>query len=101
MQWSEFIGGEVSLTIPGGWQKRFNASDVTVENRMSKPVDPAIIAELSKKFPDFVRAYEPYGMKHEEFDFFGSTARTLRGFIKGYEETLGMVRDIMLPNPDK
>lgn len=101
MQWSEFIGGEVSMTIPYGWQVKFNASDIKVTERMSKPVDPVIIAELQKKFPEFVRGYEPAGMQVSEFDLYGATARTLRSFIDGYEGTLATIREFMLPNPDK
>ena len=56
MHWSEFIGGEVVVSIPCGWQKRFNASDVEVIPRMDNPVDPTIIDELTKKFTDFRRA---------------------------------------------
>ena len=99
-QWAEFIGGDVSMTIPYGWQKRFNASDVEVVDRMDNPVDPVILQELQKKFKDFRRAYEPDGMEPKEFDFYGATSRTLRSFISGYEETCGVIRDIMLPNPD-
>ena len=100
LQWSEFIGGDVVLTIPYDWQKRFNASDVEVKERMDNPVDPAIIAELKKKFPDFVRGYEADGMKPEEFEHYGATARTLRGFIAGYADLLSVIRDFMIPNPD-
>lgn len=100
LHWSEFIGGNVVLTIPYKWQVMFNKSDVEVKNRMDKPVDPAILAEL-KKFPDFVKAYEPDGLKPEEFEHYGATARTLRGFIEGYHYLLGVIRDFMLPNPDK
>ncbi|MFA5514103.1 MAG: transaldolase family protein [Sphaerochaetaceae bacterium] len=98
--WSEFIGGDVVLTIPYKWQKRFNASDIEVVERMDNPVDPTIINELTKRFKDFSRAYEPYGMEHSEFIKFGSTARTLRSFIAGYEETCGVIRNFMIPNPD-
>jgi transaldolase len=100
MQWSEFIGGEVSMTIPYGWQKKFNASDIEVKNRIDDPVDPAIIAELEKKFPEFRRAYDEKGMTPEEFETYGSTRRTLRSFILGYEDLLRMIRDIMIPDPD-
>ena len=100
MQWSEFIGGEVSMTIPYDWQVKFNNSDVKVVNRIDKPVDPAIIDELSKKFPDFKKAYDEKGLKPAEFETFGSTRRTLRSFVSGYEDLLKMIRDIMLPDPD-
>ncbi len=99
--WSEFIGGEVSMTIPYGWQRLINASDVTVEDRMSKPVDPVIIRELEKKYPEFCRGYEPDGLSAAEFDSYGAVARTLRAFISGYEGTMGVIRDFMVPNPDK
>ncbi len=100
LQWSEFIGGDVVLTIPYEWQKRFNSSDVEVKPRMDNPVDPAIIAELRKKFPDFVRGYDADGMKPEEFEHYGAVQRTLRGFIAGYTDLLSVIRDFMIPNPD-
>jgi transaldolase len=98
--WSEFIGGDMSMTIPWEWQKKFNASDVEVRNRIGDPVDPKIIAELEKKFPDFVRAYEEQGMKPEEFEHYGAARRTLLSFLEGYAGLLSMIRDIMIPNPD-
>jgi transaldolase len=98
--WSQFIGGDMSMTIPYEWQQKFNASDVEVKNRMDDPVDPEIIAELEKKFPDFRRAYDERGMKPEEFDNFGATRRTLLAFLKSYDDLVTVVRDIMIPNPD-
>ncbi|GHT98085.1 hypothetical protein FACS1894142_3940 [Spirochaetia bacterium] len=98
--WSEFIGGDMSMTIPYEWQRKINGSDVEVKNRIDDPVDPRIIAELSKKFPDFVRAYDEKGMTPAEFDTFGSTRRTLLGFIGSYAELLGSIREIMITNPD-
>jgi transaldolase len=98
--WSEFIGGDMSMTIPYGWQKKFNASDVEVKNRINDPVDPKIIAELEKKFPDFVRAYDERGMKPEEFEHYGATRRTLLSFLEGYADLLSVIRRIMIPDPD-
>jgi transaldolase len=56
MQWSELVGGDVVISPPYKWQVRFNASDVRVAPRIENPVDPAIVSELLKKFPDFRRA---------------------------------------------
>ena len=81
--WSEFIGGNIVISPPYTWQKRYNASDVTVENRMEKPVDPAIIEELEKKFVDFRRAYHENGMIPEEFDGFGATVQDLKTIYSG------------------
>jgi transaldolase len=98
--WSEFIGGDVVLTIPYGWQKKFNASDIVVKPRMDNPVDPKIVEELLKKFDEFRKSYEPDGMTVDEFDSYGGSARTLRSFIAGYEYLLGVIRDFMMPDPD-
>jgi transaldolase len=100
MHWSEFIGGDVVISPPYKWQLRYNASDVPVISRIDKPVDPKIVDELSKKFPDFERAYSENGLTLEEFDTFGSTARTLRQFIQACHDLDGQIREIMLPNPD-
>jgi len=94
--WSEFIGGNVVISPPWLWQKRFNASEVTVENHMDTPVNPKIIAELKKKFVDFRRAYDENGMKVEEFDGFGATVTTLRQFCQATSKVIAKVQDLML-----
>ncbi len=94
--WSEFIGGDVSMTIPPSWIKRFVKSDITVENRMENPVDPRFIAQLQKHFTDWSRAYEPDGMKPEEFDHFGATRATLMQFLNGYDKMVGIIRKFMV-----
>jgi transaldolase len=98
--WSELIGGDVVITMPSNWQKRFNASSVEVRPRMDDPVDPRIVDELSQHYPDFVRAHDPDGLSREEFDAFPPTARTLRAFIASYHELLHQVTEAMIPNPD-
>ena len=100
LHWSELIGGDVVLTMPAAWQRRFNASSVEVRPRMDDPIDPGILDELQSQFPDFVRAYEPDGMTPAEFDAFGPSARTLRAFVGSYHELLHQVADALVPNPD-
>ncbi len=100
MHWSEFIGGDVVISPPFGWQVRLNASDVEVCPRIDKPVDFKIVEELSRKFADFRSAYSEGGLSVGAFDSFGPTRRTLRQFISACLELDGLVRDIMLPNPD-
>jgi transaldolase len=58
------------------------------------------VAELSKHFPDFIRAYEPDGLSRAEFDTFPPTTRTIRAFVASYHELLHAVTDAMIPNPD-
>ena len=101
LHWSEFIGGDVILTVPSKWQKWFNASQVEVKERMDDAVDQAIIDELYDRIPDFRKAYNEDGMTPAEFDTYGATVRTLRGFIASYHELIRVIREeFMLPNPD-
>jgi transaldolase len=100
MHWSEFIGGDVVISPPYSWQVRFNASDVEVCSRIHRPVDPKIIAELTRKFAEFRRASEEDGMTVKEFDCFGATRRTLRQFIAACHDLDVIVRDVQIPNPD-
>ena len=98
--WSEFIGGDVILTIPYVWQLRFNSSDVEVKNRMADDVDHKYIEDLYNHIPDFPRGYNEDGMTIQEFDSYGASVRTLRTFIDSYHELQALIRDFMIPNPD-
>ena len=100
LHWSELIGGDVVISPPCEWQKKYNASDVTIENRISTPVDAGILSELMT-FEDFRRAYTEHGLTHAEFDDYGPTRRTLRQFITACHDLEGQIREIMIPNPDQ
>ena len=100
MHWSEFIGGDVVISPPCAWQRRYNAERHRSRFRASNTRRPAHRRNLSRKFPDFARAYNENGLTPREFDTFGSTRRTLRQFIAAVAEMNSIVRDIILPNPD-
>jgi transaldolase len=89
------------LTIPHRWQVIINGSDVEVRPRIDDPVAADAVAELTRLFPDFGRAYDADGLTRAEFDRFPPTVRTLRQFIASYEELAARVRDLMLPDPDR
>jgi len=101
MHWSEFIGGDLILTIPYKWQLLFNDSDIEVKERMDNPVDEKVIENLYTHFEDFRKAYDEDGMSNEEFDSYGASARTLRGFIASYHDLQAVIREFMIPDPDK
>ena len=101
LHWSELVGGDVVISPPHKWQVRFNASDVKVQPRIDKPVDPEIVEELLRKFPDFARAYDEKGLAGKAFDSFPPTVRTLRQFIDACHSLSVYVRNITLPDPDK
>jgi transaldolase len=100
LHWSELVGGDLMMTLTPQWQTRINGSGLGLDSRIQRPVDPAILAELTQRIPDFGRAYEPDGLTPAEFDAYGATTRTLRAFIGSYHDLLATVRDIVLPNPD-
>ena len=100
MHWSELIGGDLSMTIPYEWQLQFNGCDVPVIERMQNPVPKEALDLLYGKFADFRRAYDPDGMRVEEFDGYGPTVRTLRTFTASWHDLVNLMRDFMLPNPD-
>ncbi len=100
LHWTELMGPELLLTIPFPWQVRFNASRLTPAARLAEPVAPWIVAELVEHLPDFQRAYEPDGLSVAEFDGYGATVRTLRGFSGAYHDLIAAVRDVVLPNPE-
>jgi transaldolase len=68
---------------------------------MDTPVDSRVLEELEGKFDDFRRAYSEKGMSAVEFDAFGATRRTLRQFSRAVDDLVGLIRDQMIPDPDK
>ena len=98
LHWSELIGGDVVITMPSSWQRRFNASSVDVRPRIDNPVPH--LDELASSLPDFRRAYEPDGLALDDFDTWGPSVRTLRAFVASYHDLLHLVSDALLPNPD-
>ena len=97
--WTEFVGGDVTLTIPFDWKVKFNSRAQKPENRMHIAVQGSLLKSL-RKLPDFNRSYDEAGMRTDEFDKFGFTVRTLRSFIEAWHGFVGTIRDFMLPNPD-
>jgi transaldolase len=100
MHWSELIGGDVVISPPCSWQKRFNASQIEVVSRIDQEVPAQVVDTLTRNFPDFRRANTEYGLSISEFDSFGPTRRTLRQFIAACGDLNSIVRDVLLPNPD-
>lgn len=100
MHWSELIGGDLILTIPYEWQLLYNSSDIEVKERMDNPVDERIVNNLYTHFEEFRKAFDEDGLKIDDFDLYGATARTLRGFINSFHDLQSMIRDFMVPNPD-
>ena len=101
MHWSQLVGGDVVISPPHAWQVRINASGIPALPRIDEPVDPRMVGELQERFPDFRRAYTEEGIAVDEFDAYGATRRTLRQFIAAVADLDALVRDFVVPNPDK
>ena len=99
MHWSELVGGDIVISPPHVWQKRFNKSGIVVTPRIDAPVEPTVLAAL-EKFEDYRRASTERGLSRAEFDTFPPTRRTLRQFIGACHDLDAQVRELMLPNPD-
>ena len=93
--WSQFIGGNIAMTIPFNWHKMLNACDISVESRINRPVPDEYLNEL-KKIPEFIKSFDENGMSADDFVQYGGFRDTLSSFIAGYENLLQMIRGYMI-----
>ncbi len=96
MHWSEFIGGDVVVSMPYEWWNRFNNSEVEVIPRIHIPVREEIVDTLYGTFKDFRTAYDEDGMKESDFIHFGASIHTLNQFITGYQNLQTLIREAIL-----
>jgi transaldolase len=101
MHWSQLVGGDVVVSPPFAWQRRLNASGIDPVPRIDEPVAPVVVDTLHRLVAEFRRAYEPDGLAVVDFDTFGATRRTLRQFLTAAADLDALVRDVLLPDPDK
>jgi transaldolase len=90
----------VVISPPHSWQVRINASDIPVEPRIDRPVSPTIVNDLTRRFPEFRKAYEEEALSAADIDGYGPTRRTLRQFTQACADLASLVRDEMTPDPD-
>lgn len=101
LHWSQFIGGNVVISPPFGWQVRLNKSGIEPKPRLDEPVRGEVLDSLYDNFAEFRKAYDPDGLAVSEFSDFGPTRRTLRQFLGAVGDLEALIRDVTLPNPDK
>ena len=99
MHWSQFVGGNVVISPPFGWQERLNRSGIEPAPQMDVPVRADIVDTLYDKLPEFRKAFDEDGLEPSEFTGYGATVRTLRQFLTANADLEALVRDITLPNP--
>jgi transaldolase len=78
---TELAGAGLIMSITPAAQQWFVAEDHTREERIDKEIAPEAIDRLAR-MPEFVKAYEPDGMKPPDFISYGATQRTLCQYIE-------------------
>src|SRR5215213_9734440 len=101
MHWSQLVGGDVVISPPFEWQVRLNASGIEPVARIDEPVAADVLDSLYGRFAEFRRAYDADGMAVGEFQEYGATRKTLRQFLAACAELEGVVRDVLMPDPEK
>lgn len=76
---TELVGADLVMSVHPKAQAPLLESGVPREERIECPVDPQAVARL-QSMPEFVRCYEPDGMRPDEFFTFGVVQRTLTQF---------------------
>ena len=79
---TEIAGSKMILSVPPKIEKAVLDSNAPQIEKISEPVDKAAIERLVK-LHEFVRAYEPDGIKPEDFINYGLAQRTLTQFVYG------------------
>ena len=78
---TELAGADLLMSIAPPCQEIFVTQDFPREERIQEKVPDEVLARLAR-MPEFVRAYEPEGMKPSEFVGYGVTQRTLSQFVE-------------------
>lgn len=88
---TEMVGGDVHITINWDTAKSLIEDDGPVICRIDAETPEDVINELSKKLPDFRRAFYEDGLSLEEFKDFGPVMFFRNMFLKGYNHLLSEI----------
>jgi len=77
----ELAGAKMVVSTAPKIQGLLGELEGRFEERIHIPIAPEVIRRL-ESLPEFIRAYEPNGMKPEEFIAYGCTQRTLSQFTE-------------------
>ncbi len=78
-------GAEMALSINPKIQMLLPKISKPYAQHINDPVDKAVIDRL-RTIPEFVRAFEPDGMKPEEFISYGVVQKTLAQFVENWQK---------------
>jgi transaldolase len=78
---TEFAGADCVASLVPGFQQEFEQTELAFEKRIEAAI-PGDVIERLRRVPDFVQAYEPDGMRPNEFITYGVCQRTLSQFVE-------------------
>ncbi len=78
---TELAGAGLVMSIGPDAQRWFITEDHSREEQIGKEIGPEVVRRLSA-IPEFIKAYEPEGMKPSDFISYGATQRTLCQYIE-------------------
>ena len=78
---TEIAGADCVASLVPRLQQEFEETELAFETRIEVDV-PANVIERLRRVPDFVQAYEPDGMRPNEFITYGVCQRTLSQFVE-------------------
>jgi transaldolase len=79
---TELAGAEIIMSIAPPYQQMLISDELAREQRIDRQI-PADVIERLSAMPEFVKAYEPHGMKPTDFITYGVTQKTLAQFYEG------------------
>jgi transaldolase len=82
---TDLAGAKLLMSIHPNYQEPFVTREFPREIGIDRPV-PGDVVERLRQLPDFVRAYEPDGMRPSEFISYGLTQRTLAQFTEAWKQ---------------
>ena len=91
---TDLIGGDLILTVPYSWQRKYNGLNVEVKDYMSTPVDEKILNELLT-LKEFQLAYDE-NLAPEDFQYYGAFKATIYQFLNGYDSLIQLLRKYMV-----
>jgi transaldolase len=89
---TDFVGGEIHITINWSTAEEILALNPPVANRISLETPPAVIAELEQKLPDFRKAWREGALAVEDFAEYGPVQRFRNQFIRGWNQMLDTIK---------
>lgn len=81
---TELVGGRMVLTIAPAMQTVILEQSCSLRATIDEPAPAELVQEIGR-VPDFLRAYEPDGMKPSEFAAYGAFVKTQGQFMASYE----------------